>query len=146
MKKSVIILTIVLVLTFMVTLTAFATKPEKVEGYVPFSSWDPGPPVEVYDVCDPVMVGHVVQPSAPPGFAVHGIFTAGNIPDPDCQHTTTLTGTCELTLIPVEEPGNEESKKGRGVVGRCTEDLKGLHGRYLINFDFSYDAWYHWDP
>jgi hypothetical protein len=97
------------------------------------------------------MVGHVVQPAVVPGFAIHGTFTSGNSDPPDpsippCEFTTELEGTCELTLIPVEDFGNPESKKGRGVVGRCTDDLQGLHGRYLINFDFTYTAWYHWDP
>ena len=153
MKKAGLILTIVLVLTFMVTLTASATKPEKVEGYVPLWTYNPGLEFEEYDVCDPIMVGHVVQPAVVPGFAIHGTFTSGNnIPDPPdpskppCEFTTELEGTCELTLIPVEDFGNSESKKGRAVVGRCTGDLQGLHGRFLINFDFTYNAWYHWDP
>lgn len=146
MKKTVLILAIVLVLTFMVTLTAAATQPEHVTGYVPLSSYMPGPEFEEYDICDPYLVGHVVQPAGAPGFAIHGIFTAGNIPDPDCPYTTELSGTCEITLIPVEDFGNPESKKGRGVAGRCTDDLKGLHMRAVINFDFTYNAWYHWDP
>ena len=144
MKKTVFILAIVLVLTLMVTLTASATKPEHVTGYVPLSSYNPGPEFEEYDVCDPYMVGHVVQPAASPGFAVHGTFTSGNVPD--CPYTTELSGTCEITLIPVEEFGNPESKKGRGVLGRCTGDLQGLHGRFVIHYLFTYDAWYHWDP
>lgn len=143
MKKSVFILAIVLVLTFMFVMTASATRPEHVEGIVPFASWFVEE-YEEYDVCDEILVGHVVQPAAPPGFAIHGTFTMGN--SDYCGFTTDLEGTCELTLIPVEEPGNPESKEGRGVVGRCTDDLQGLHGRYVIHYDFSYDAWYHMDP
>jgi hypothetical protein len=146
MKKSAIILAIVLVLTFIVTLTASATKPEHVTGLVPLSSYNPGPEFEEYDVCDSWLVGHVVQPAAVPGFAIHGTFTAGDIPDiwGECEYTTTeLEGTCELMLIPVEEFGNPESKKGRAVIGRCTDDLQGLHMRAVINFDFTYSAWYH---
>lgn len=146
MKKSILILAIVLVLTFMFAMAASATQPEHVTGYVPLSSYIPGPEYEEYDVCDPYVVGHVVQPAAAPGFAIHGTFTAGNIPDPNCPYTTELSGTCEITLIPVEEFGNPESKEGRGAGGRCTGDFQGLHSRFVIHYDFTYDAWYHWDP
>jgi hypothetical protein len=146
MKKSVLILAIVLVLTFMVTLTASATKPEHVTGFVPLSSYAPGDVYEEYDICDPYLVGHVVQPAVVPGLAIHGTFTFGDIPDleDECDYTPQYTGTCEIMLIPVEEFGNPESKKGRGVLGRCTD--VNLHGRFLINFDFTYNAWYHMDP
>lgn len=144
MKKSVIILAIVLVLTFMLTLTASATKPEHVTGFVPLGSIIDGPEYFEYDVCDPWGVGHVVQPAEPPGLAIHGTFTSGNVPD--CPYTTELSGTCKITLIPVEEFGNPESKKGRAVLGRCTGDLKGLHGTLVIHEWYNYDAWYHFDP
>lgn len=152
MKKTVLILAIVMVLTFMLTLTASATKPEHVKGFVPLSSVGDDGVDFWYDVCDEYLVGHVVQPWAPddaPPKAVHGTFTAGNIPDAwgECAYTTTeLEGTCEITLIPVEEFGNPESKKGLGVMGRCTGDLKGYQGRYVIHEWYDYDAWYHIDP
>jgi hypothetical protein len=144
MKKPVLILTIVLVLTFMTALTASATKPVHVQGFVPLGSYNPGPEYEEYDVCDPYLTGHVVQPAASPGFAIHGTFTSGSVSD--CPYATELSGTCKITLIPVEEFGNPDSKRGRGILGRCTGDLKGFHARYLINEWFEYDAWYHIDP
>ena len=147
MKKSVLILAIILVLTFMLTMTASAKKPEPVEGYVPLWSWSVGE-YEEYDICDETLVGHVVQPKAPPGKAIHGTFTSGNNPNPlgdPCKFTTTDEGTCELMLIAVEEPMVPESEEGFGIVGRCTDDLEGLHGRMVVHFDFTYDAWYHWD-
>ena len=144
MKKILFVLAIVLVLTFIVTLSASATKPEHIEGYVPFSSWFIEDGYEKYDVCDDYLVGQVVQPADSPGFAVHGIFTSGN--SDFCETETDWVGTCKLTLVPVEQPGNPESKQGRGVANQCTGDLKGLHGRFVVNFDFTYDAWYHWDP
>ena len=144
MKKTVLILAIALVLAFMFTLTASATNPDNVEGYVPLSSLFLGEEYLEYDVCDEYAVGHVVQPIAPPGFAVHGTFTFGDIPDEACTYEPQYTGTCELTLIPVEDFMNPESKKGRGVVGRCTD--VNLHGRYVINYDYTYEAWYHIDP
>ncbi len=149
MKKTVLIFRIVLVLVFMFTLTASATKPEHVTGYVPLSSVEDGEEYFEYDVCDPWLVGHVVQPAVVPGLAIHGTFTAGDIPDiwGECEYTTTeLEGTCEITLIPVEEFGNPESKKGRAVMGRCTGDLKGYQGRFVIHELYDYDAWYHIDP
>ena len=63
-----------------------------------------------------------------------------------CPGVTPLEGTCEITLIPVEIFGDPESKKGRAVLGRCTDDLEGLHGRFIINEWYEYDAWYHMDP
>lgn len=149
MKKIILILAIVFVLTLMVTLTASATKPEHVTGLVPLSSYIPGPEFAEYDICDPWLVGHVVQPAVVPGFAIHGTFTAGDIPDilGECEYTTTeLEGTCEITLLPVEEFGNPDSKEGRGVFNRCTGDLQGLHGTIVIHYLFTYDGWYHWDP
>ena len=144
MKKILFILAIVLVLTLMITLSASATKPDYVEGYVPFDSWFIEDGYEKYDVCDEHLVGQVVQPAAPPGFAIHGIFTSGD--SDHCEIENSYVGTCNITLVPVEMPGNPESKPGRGVISQCSGDLKGLHGRYVINFDFTYDAWYHWEP
>ena len=49
-------------------------------------------------------------------------------------------------IIPVEKFGNPESKKGRAVFYICTVELTGLHGRAIINYDYTYTAWYHFDP
>jgi hypothetical protein len=146
MKKSVFVLTIVLVLAFMFVMPASATQPEYVTGYVPLSSVGSDGIDFWYDVCDPYLVGHVVQPAVPPGLAVHGTFTAGNITDPACSYTTELSGTCEITLIPVEIFGDPDSKPGRGVMENCTGDLEGYHARFLIDEWYGYEAWYHVDP
>jgi hypothetical protein len=149
MKKTVFILAIVLVLAFMFTLSASATIPEQIKGLVPLWSVTETDETFEYDMCDEWLVGHIVQPLVVPGFAVHGTFTAGDIPDPggECQFTTTnLEGTCEFTLIPVEDFTNPESKRGRAVINRCTGDLKGIHGRYVIDEWYNYDAWYHLEP
>ncbi len=145
MKKLIYSLTIALVLVFMLVMTASATKPEYVDGYVPLSSVGSDGIDFWYDVCDPYLVGHVVQPAETPGTAVHGTFTAGNIPG-TCPHSTELSGTCEMTLIPVETFGDPNSKPGRATIGRCTGDLKGYHGRLIIDEWYGYQAWYHIDP
>ena len=144
MKKYGFISMVVLMLVLAFTLPAFATQPEKVEGYVPLESYVPGEVYSEYDVCDPVLVGHVVQPRTEPGLVIHGTFTAGN--STHCPYTTDLSGTCDITLIPVEIFGDPDSKPGRGIAGNCTGDLYGLHGRYLIDEWFGYVAWYHFDP
>lgn len=149
MKKTILILALVLVLALMVTMTAAATKPEPVKGLVPLSSVDDTQGVFEYDMCDEWLVGHIVQPLEVPGLAIHGTFTAGDIPDlwGECEYTETdLEGTCEITLIPVEEFGNPESKRGRAVINRCTGDLKGIHGRSVIDEMYGYDSWYHMEP
>ena len=152
-KRSILILTVVLLLSFLFVVTVSATQPEQVEGFVPLYTYVPGEPggTSVYGVCDPYLVGMVAQPADSPGKAVHGTFTSGNLPDPPdgwdaCPYTTEDSGTCQLTLIPVEDFGNPDSKLGRGRVGQCTGDLRGLHATYKIHYDFSYDAWYHMDP
>ena len=144
MKKSVSILVIVFMMALLFTMTVYATQPEYVTGYVPLLSVIDGPEYFEYDVCDPYLEGHVVQPAAPPGFAIHGTFTSG---DSDyCEGITELEGTCEITLIPVEDFMDPETKKGRAVLGRCTGDLQGYHARFVIHQFYEYDAWYHIDP
>ena len=150
MKKSVFVLILVLVLAFMFFTTASATQPEMVNGVVPLSSVGSDGVDFWYDICDPYLVGHVVQPAEPPGLAVHGIFTAGDIPDlwDECEVSTQtqLSGTCEITLIPVEIFGDPDSKPGRGVLGNCTGDLEGYHAVYVIDEWYGYVAKYHIDP
>jgi hypothetical protein len=150
MKKSVIVLIFVLVMTALLVMTASATKPVTVNGVVPLSSVGSDDVDFWYDICDPFLVGRVVQPAEPPGKAVHGTFTAGDIPDiwEECEHSTQteLSGTCEIKLIPVENFGDPESKPGRGVMGRCTGDLKGYHATYVIDELYGYVAKYHIDP
>ena len=130
----------------MLVMTASASKPEYVEGYVPLSSLGSDGVDFWYDVCDPYLVGHVVQPAETPGLAVHGTFTAGNIPDPDCPYTTELSGTCEIMLIPVEIFGDPDSKPGRGVMRKCTGDISGYHAVYVIDPWYVYVAKYHVNP
>lgn len=152
-KRSLFILITVMALLLFFAVTASATKPEQVAGYVPLYTYIPLTPegTTVYGVCDPYLVGMVEQPAETPSKAVHGIFTSSDLPEPPdgiapCPYTTDMSGTCEIILIPVEDFGNPESKLGRGKIGQCTEDLYGLHGTYKIHYDFAYDAWYHFDP
>lgn len=144
MKKTLAAAVIVVLLALSTAVTVFATKPDLVQGWVDFRSLGSDGVDFWYDVCDPVLVGRVVQPALPKGTAVHGYFTMGD--SQFCPYTTELSGTCQITLIPVESVGDPESKPGRGVIGQCTGDLAGLHGRYLINEIYQYQAWYHFDP
>jgi hypothetical protein len=146
MKKFAISLSLALVFVLVLTMAASATQPDYVEGYVPLNSLgqDESTNEFWYDVCDPYLVGHVVQPLVTDGLAIHGTFTAGN--SPFCEIETELSGTCEVLLIPVEIFGDPESKPGRGIVGNCTGDLAGTHGRFLIDEWYGYQAWYHIDP
>ena len=146
MKKRYFVLCGLLLALILFVGSVQATQPEHYTGYVPLLSYIPGPPggVTVYDVCDPVLQGQVVQPAETPGKAVHGVFTMGD--SPYCDGTPTLEGTCQMTLLPVEEPFNPASKEGRAVINRCTGDLSGLHMTGVIHYDFTYDAWYHFKP
>lgn len=144
MKKMTRILVLVLLLLLVITATATATQPEAVAGFVPLSSLSATENSLAYDFCDPVLVGHAHQPSGEPGKIVHGEMTFGNVPN--CQYTTDLTGTCEFDLLPVEIFGDPESKLGRAVLKHCTGDAEGLYGRVVIYNDYSYTAWYHWEP
>ena len=144
MKKSIRILALALLLLLAITATATATQPDMVQGRVPLTSLEFTDTTLEYDACDPVMVGHAVQPLSDPGFRVQGTLTFGNVPN--CGYTTTLEGTCDYVLIPVESFGDPDSKLGRMVLTNCTGDAAGLHGRAQINFDYTYTLWYHWEP
>ena len=143
-KKAIFVLLIAVLIAVLVTASASATKPEYYEGFVPLASVDFIGENMVYDVCDPILVGHVVQPANPPGKAVHGHFVAGD--SPYCPHVNQYDGTCEFTLIPVETVGDPNSKPGRGVVKQCSGELAGLHGILRVNEWYKYQAWYHFDP
>ena len=141
MRKKITTAGIVLLLSLMFTMTVFATQPDQVDGWVDFRTLG-GDGVDFwYDICDPVLVGQVVQPAVTSGKATHGVFTSGN--SLYCPYTTELEGTCETTLIPVETVGDPNSKPGRGVINRCTGDLEGLHGRVVVDESYQYQAWYH---
>jgi hypothetical protein len=148
MKKSVNVLLIVLVMMTLFVMTASATKPKTVDGYVPLYSVGGDDELFWYDVCDPYLVGHVVQPAAPPGLAVQGVFTAGQINDPSCAYSKgfDLSGTCQITLIPVENFMDPDSKPGRAVMERCTGDLEGYKAVMVIDEWYRYVARYHIDP
>lgn len=145
-KRTIWSLSLLLLLVFILAPAVLASKPEPVAGFVPFASYFPGPPggVTVYDVCDAVLQGQIEQPAETPGKAVHGTFTMGD--SPFCDGVPEIEGTCEFTLLPVEEPGNPDSKEGFAVLNRCTGDLQGLHGTFQVHFDFTYDAMYHVEP
>ena len=136
----------ILVISLLTAAVVYATQPEPVSGYVPFASYFPGPPggVSVYDACDEILQGSIVQPAESPGKAIHGTFTSGD--SQWCDGEPAYEGTCEFTLLPVEEAGNPDSEEGFAVVNRCTGELRGLHGTLIIHFDFTYDAMYHFDP
>ena len=145
MNKRYFMLGGLLLALILVVGTVQATQPEHVTGHVPFSSFIQGPPggITVYDACDPILQGQVVQPEGTPGKAIHGVFTMGD--SIYCEGAPELEGTCQMTLLPVEEPGNPDSKEGRAVMNRCTGDLRGLHMTAVIHYDFTYDAWYHFE-
>jgi hypothetical protein len=145
-KKYAQILVAILFLALLLTVSASAKRPEQVSGFVPLSSYAPGPEFEEYDLCDPYITGHAIQPAVSPGKAIHGTVTLGPIPDPACPYETEYSGTCSFLLIPVEEFGNPESKEGKAIVLKCTGTASGLHGTFNIHFDFTYDAWYHDHP
>jgi len=136
----------ILVISLLTAAVVYATQPEPVSGYVSFFSYVPGPPggITTYDACDDVLQGTIAQPAVPPGKAIHGSFTSGD--SQYCEGEPAYDGTCEFTLLAVEEPGNPDSKEGFAVVKQCTGELQGLHGTLVIHFDFTYDAMYHFDP
>jgi hypothetical protein len=141
MKKNTVIILIVVALALIAAVIVFTTRGKSVEGYVDFASMGGDGTNIWYDVCDPVLVGQVVQPAESASEEVHGVFTAGNS-DFCPEYTTKLVGTCQVTLIPVESPGDPASKPGQGAVDQCTGDLAGLRGKMVINYDFRYQAHY----
>ena len=118
MKKTIIILAIVLVLTFMVTLTASATKPTEIRGYFYFvEPYGPNDYClstgEVYGEPDGFMDGCVDQPDKP-GIGAHGTI--------DLTVDGELSGTCEYNLRTYDIDGI-----ARFTMNRCTGELAGLH-------------------
>ena len=144
MKKSLRILALVVLLLLAISATATATQPDQVEGFVPLSSLVVTATTLEYDACDPVLTGHAVQPLSDPGLRKQGTVTLGDVPN--CPYNRGLEGTCDYVLIPVDDFGNPDSKLGRVVFMHCTGDAAGLHGRAQINYDYTYTAWYHWEP
>jgi hypothetical protein len=139
MKKSVLILAIVLVLTFMITMTASATRPTDIGGY--FDEFVPGdettPTVycfhtgEIYGEPDGFLTGCVVQPYNP-GLAEHGTFTGWV----DGKY-----GTCEYNLRTFDLDGI-----ARFVMNRCTGDLRGFHMKGVGGLTGFWEGSYHFDP
>lgn len=120
MKKTVLIIAIILVLAFMFTLTASATGPEEISGFFYFvDPWGPndycistGDPY----VSDGFIVGCVDQP-VKPGLGAHGTIDL-TMQTADGE----LSGTCEYNLRTYDIDGI-----ARFVANRCTGDLAGLH-------------------
>ena len=139
MKKSVLILAIVLVLTFMVTLTASATKPTEIGGYFDeFVPGDPDTPTvyclhtgEEYGVPDGFITGCVVQPYKP-GLAQIGTFT-GTVDG--------KSGTCDYSLRTFDLDGI-----ARFSMNRCSGGLAGLHLKGVGGTDGFWEGSYHFDP
>lgn len=140
MKKTVLILAIVLVLAFMFTLTASATEPDKVSGYFYFIyPWGPS------DYCiatgappsgDEYIVGCVDQPEKP-GLGQHGTI--------DLTFKTAegnLSGTCEYNLRAYDIDGI-----ARFVANRCNGDLTGLHMKARsFAYTIFWEGSYHFGP
>jgi hypothetical protein len=114
MKKTILILAIVLVLTIMATLTASAIKPSEMGGY--FDAFVPGDEITPTVYCihsgENFLTGCVVQPYNP-GLAEHGTFTGWV----DGKY-----GTCEFNLRTFDLDGI-----ARFVMNRCTGELAGFH-------------------
>jgi hypothetical protein len=137
MKKSVLILAIVLVLTFMVTLTASATNPEKISGFFFFV-----PPYGENDYCistgenyvpDGFLVGCVDQP-VKPGLGAHGTM--------EITLDGELTGTCKYNLRTYDNDGI-----ARFVGNRCTGELAGFHIKGVgWAANGLWEGSYHFDP
>jgi hypothetical protein len=143
MKKATIVLLIAILLAVLLTASATASKFEYYDGYVPIWTVDVINGNMIYDVCDPILVGHVTQPANPPGNATHGHFVAS--PNTACGVANPYDGTCEFTIIPVETYGDPESKPGRAIIKQCTGELEGLHGVIVIDELYEYIAKYHFD-
>ncbi len=120
MKKTVLILAIVLVLAFMFTLTAYATEPTKINGFFYFV-----PPYGENDYCittgesyvsDGFIVGCVDQP-VKPGLGAHGTIDL-TMQTADGE----LSGTCKYNLRTYDNDGI-----ARFVANRCTGDFAGFH-------------------
>lgn len=137
MKKTILILAIVLVLTFLVTMTASATKPAYIQGFF-----------------------YVLNPE------VDFCYATGTFPVPDgfidgCGYYITgkegglgdtalwegmvdgKSGTC---IIHVRKLINNYSHV---TVNQCTGGLAGLHliaTGDLNAFPFTWEGYYHWDP
>ena len=118
MKKKFLILGIALMLTFIVTITAFATQPQAIAGY--FDGIAELEDYEVYcfhtgedyGVPDGFITGCVVQPYKP-GIGEHGTWT-GTVGG--------SSGTCEYNLRSYMIDGI-----ARFALNQCTGDLAGFH-------------------
>ena len=140
MKKTLTILAIVLVLTFMVTLTASATKPNEISGYFYFVF-----PFGENDYCvttwDGSIDGCVDQPASP-GLAAHGTMDLTVLTE-DGE----LSGKCKYNLRTYDLDGI-----ARFVANRCTEKLAGFHMKAVgwgIPDDPRFGTWegsYHFKP
>ena len=136
MKKFVLILTIVLVLTFMLASPVFATQPTYSLGRWDNFSEDPVNFDSTYEIHGPVWEGTVFQPPKP-GQAQKAYFegTVDGIP-----------GTCVLNV-------RTFNKKGvmSGAVLQCDGDLSGLQATFRGSFEgFEpfwgyFESWHHWE-
>ena len=142
MKKYILVLGIVLVLTFMITLTAYATKPISISGY--FDNFVPGdptadPPIpttycwhtgESYGNPDGFMTGCAFA-YITPGLADHGVWEGW---------VGGMFGTCEYLAR------NFKHNISRVIVSQCSGDLEGLHfvatGSALTGL---WEGTYHWE-
>ena len=138
-RKLWIVILVLLGLVLLVPVVS-ATQPAEISGY--FDAFVPGegdtPTVyclhtgESYGVPDGFLTGCVVQP-VKPGLAQKGTFT-GTVDG--------KAGTCEYSLRTFDLDG-----VARGVFGKCTGDLAGLH---LVAVGWAHNGlWegtYHFDP
>ena len=140
MKKPVIILVIVLVLTFMLASPVFAKQPIHSEGtWDNFWQDDPVyPTVESYDIHG-IWDGTVTQP-VKPGLAQKAMFD-GTVDD--------ILGTCLLNVRTFSMKNNKWVMSG--AVVQCYGDLTGLQATFkgslddFVNFNGSFESWYHFE-
>ena len=129
MKKTVVVLTIVLVMAVLFVMTASATKPETVEGLVPIIIVM----FQVPKLKSTIYVTHTwsamsynllnfqVQPYTE--FLLRAILKNEGNECGDIPIQTQLSGTCEITLIPVEEVWKSRFRSQEGVFWK---DVQGI--------------------
>lgn len=131
MKKLLVSLTIALLLTLTISMTALATQPEKIEGY--FYDFNEGeyPLTYCLKTFDGFFDGCVLQPYNQ-GIGAHGTFT-GTIDG--------KSGTCEYNLRTFDIDGI-----ARFAMNRCTGDLAGFHMHGTGWTTGLWEGYYHFDP
>ena len=135
MKKSILILVIVLLLTFLLATPVLATQPTYSQGI--WTNWDTSDPLNSkYDLEDGLWLGTIIQP-VKPGQAQKAYFegTFDGIP-----------GTCVFNV-------RTFNKKGvlSGATIKCDGQLSGLQATFRGSFESPdpfwgyFESWHHFD-